>query len=237
IPVITGTEEPEALGVIRAIAGQNGARLVEVSPDDASRPPLDTLELPLLGEHQRMNAAVTAAVVRALATQLPVSDEVLRAGLATTRWAGRLQTIQRANQTLLLDGAHNVAGAKVLRAAFTKHFGNRRMALVLGALQDKQWAEICGILAPLANQILLAPVASERTTSPAQLAAVCQAANPAADVIICQSLAEALQFVASVPLVVVTGSLYLVGEALELLGGGGGPSERALNEWQPRPVQ
>jgi dihydrofolate synthase/folylpolyglutamate synthase len=153
--------------------------------------------------------------------------------LATVDWPGRLQLVTRpSGQKILLDGAHNVAGAQVLRRALEKHFGGTKRTLVLGVLQDKDWRHICETLAPLAARILTVPVSSERTADAGELAAACRAANPSAEIGSGGSLAGALEKIASDDFVVITGSLYLVGEALEILGlspANGG--ERGLNEW------
>ena len=101
---------------------------------------------------------------------------------------------------------------------------------------DKDWRPMCEILAPLAAKIFTVPVASGRTADAPALAAACRAANPRAEIIPCESLAEALEKTVADEFVVVTGSLYLVGEALELLGlsPAGGSGERPLNEWSGR---
>lgn len=233
-PVITGADAPEALAVIQAKARELGAPLTLVRPDEAHRPPLDRLPLPLLGRHQRMNAAVALATARVLASEIPVSEEVLHAGLCRVHWAGRLQLVTRpSGQKLLLDGAHNTGGAGILASALADFFPSAKPSLVLGILQDKDWAAMCRILAPHAGRILLVPVHSERTAAPGELAAVCRAANPLAPVIPFSGLAAALEAVRADPFVVVAGSLYLVGEAMELLqiatSRAGG--ERGLNEW------
>jgi len=107
--------------------------------------------------------------------------------------------------------------------------------LIFGALQDKAWPGLCRILAPLAAKIHTVPVASERTATAADLAAACRAAQPAAEVTARKNLADALIACKDEPLVVIAGSLYLVGEALELLGRPPtGDGERGLNEWNAR---
>jgi dihydrofolate synthase/folylpolyglutamate synthase len=142
----------------------------------------------------------------------------------------------QSGQKILLDGAHNVAGAKALLSALEKNFTAARRTLILGVLQDKDWRHICETLAPMAARIFTVPVASERTADARELAAACRAANPAADIAECDSLHRALEQAASDRFVVVTGSLYLVGEALELLGlSPASGDERALNEWSVRP--
>lgn len=91
---------------------------------------------------------------------------------------------------------------------------------------------MCQILAPLAKRICLVPVPSERTAAPADLERECAEAHPEAETRAFASLEEALAALAGVPLVLITGSLYLVGEALERLRITAGPvrSERDLNE-------
>lgn len=243
VPVITAAAAPEALGVIMHTARRLGAPLTLVTERDTTQPPLDRLELPLLGDHQRLNAALAVATVRVLADRLPVSEAALRVGLETVQWPGRFQLVRRpSGQAVLLDGAHNPAGAETLRAAFLKQFPGVRPVLVLGLLQDKDRDAMTRILAPLAERIYTAPVDSPRTASAEAVAELCRRHNPAAEVMVCPSLADALIETASCPFVVVTGSLHFLGEAMELLRlpAFSGPSERSLNEWnaarRPQPV-
>jgi len=240
IPVITATDEPEALRVLQdTVRGQN-APLTVIDISDTHGAPLDTLELPLRGAHQRLNAALAIATVRALAAQVPVSDETLLIGLSQINWPGRLQLIHTpSGQRILLDGAHNIAGAHTLADALHQYFSGAKPTLILGILQDKDWEAICHILAPLASRILLVPVPSERTANPAELFSACQRANPAISVHPRASLAAALSETASDPFVLMTGSLYLVGEAMDLLGLSPPKAydERGLNEWSASPTQ
>jgi dihydrofolate synthase/folylpolyglutamate synthase len=136
-------------------------------------------------------------------------------------------------QTIILDGAHNPAGVEALRAAMEKHFPERRVALVFGVMQDKNWQAMCQTLAPLANRILLAPVGSDRSASPPAMREFCHAHRLAAETVACSSLAEALALTSADPLVLITGSLHFVGEATEALNLCNSPlqNERGLNEW------
>jgi dihydrofolate synthase / folylpolyglutamate synthase len=253
VPVVTAADEPEVLRVIEQTARENRAPLRIVTADDGVRgsgpalagrlpnrlkPKLQTVALPLLGEHQRLNATLALATVEALQNMIPVSDVAIRTGLETVQWPGRLQLVTRAGgQKIVLDGAHNVAGVQALRAALTKYFSGQKKSLILGVLQDKDWRHICEMLAPLAARIVTVPVSSERTADAHELAAACRAANPSAAVSTCDSPGDALRTTESDPFVVVTGSLYLVGEALELLGlcPEFSADERALNEWGGTP--
>lgn len=233
VPVITATEEPAALAVIRQTAREGNAPLTECRTAPADLPALG-----LLGEHQRQNAALALTTVNILQPTLPVSAEAIRTGLATVVWPGRMQLLKMADgRQLVLDGAHNVAGVETLRAALETTFPGQPWALIFGALQDKAWPGLCQVLAPLAVKIHTVPVASERTATAADLAAACRAAHPAAEVTARLNLADALIACKNEPLVVIAGSLYLVGEALELLGQPPtGEGERGLNEWNTRPL-
>lgn len=234
VPVITGTESFEALQVIADTAAAKKAPLTKVPVAAAEQPPLDKLELPLLGQHQKLNAAVALAAVGVLSERLPVSKTAIRTGLSRIHWPGRLQLITRSSgQQVLLDGAHNISGVQSLVAALEQYFPGRKPALLLGILRDKDWTAMCELLAPKARHILLVPVHSERTAEPHGLAEVCRRANPNALIREYASLADALEDTEPDRFVTIAGSLYLIGEAMETLGLAPvkAGDERALNEW------
>ena len=253
VPVVTATDNLEALAAVEKIARGKNASLTRVAQAFCLQVGVGMAALSLPGEHQKLNAALALATVEILQNQIPVSREVIRTGLANVNWPGRLQLIQRPDgQKILLDGAHNVAGAKVLRGALSswsssfslsggmlkrelQHAGPEASApvtLILGVLQDKDWRHICETLAPLAARIFTVPVSNERTADAGDLAAACRASNPSSEIFACANLADALKKSADDAFVIVTGSLYLVGEALEMLGlSPVGAGERGLNEW------
>jgi dihydrofolate synthase/folylpolyglutamate synthase len=234
-PVITGARPAEGLEVIAVTALEKQAPLTIVDESQTNRPPLDGIDLSLHGPHQRFNAAIAAAATRVLAKEIPVSDDARRQGLTTIYWPGRMQPVQRAaGQTVLLDGAHNPAGIEALRIALLAEFPGIRPTVIFGVFRDKDSTSMIHSLSALASRIVLTPVHSDRTEDPARLATVCRAANPAVPIEVCVSLTEALEKTARDPLVVVTGSLYLVGEAMELLHLAPVPSddEKKLNEWK-----
>jgi dihydrofolate synthase / folylpolyglutamate synthase len=234
IPVVTATDEPEALAVIEKIAREKNA------PRKVVNRLAGTLAPPLPGDHQKLNATLALATVEILQTRIPVSEEQIFAGLRNVNWPGRLQLVQKPDgQKILLDGAHNVAGANALREALEKNFpAEKKCALILGILHDKDWQAVCRILAPMAKKVFTVPVPSERTTNPNKLAEISRAANSVAEISVRGSLKEALQKTSGENFVVITGSLYLVGEALEILGlSPAVHGERELNEWTaPPPV-
>jgi len=236
VPVVTAADAPEALAVIRAAAGLAQAPLVILDAAVAHRPPLDTLALPLAGEHQKQNAGLALATVRALATRFPVTEEAVRQGLAAVRWPGRLQVLETAPGCLtLLDGAHNPAGVQALESALAQSYPDRRPVMIFGVLRDKDWPAMCHRLSPLAEAIYLVPVASARSATPDELRPACQITASGVPIRACSSLEAALELTRNAPFRLITGSLYLIGEALERLEPASAPAsaERALNEWHP----
>jgi dihydrofolate synthase / folylpolyglutamate synthase len=232
VPVITATDDPGALEVIQSTACRQGARLTRVGEAESTAL-VATTQIPLLGEHQRLNAAVALAVVEVLKETLPVPADAIRRGLSQVSWPGRLQRhVTSDGRTILLDGAHNPAGADSVRKAVQHYFPGQQPTLILGVMRDKDWTTMCQTLAPISGRILLAPVHSERTAPPADLRRACLEAQPGLDVDACQDVLEALRQAEKDRFVLVTGSLPFVGEAmeaLELLPSCAG--ERRLNEW------
>jgi len=227
IPSLTAAAQPEALAVIRTEAARQDSLLIELDQAES------TADLPLLGRHQQTNASLAKAVVEQLQGELPVPPEAVRAGLAKVHWPGRLQIIRRGEQTVLLDGAHNAEGAVMLRQALAEGFSSDSPVFILGMVDEKDGAGFCAELATLAKRIVLSPVSSARSAKPDSFVVACQASNPAAAVEVTESLGQALKCCATEPFVVIAGSFYLVGEAMEHLGVAPTPSEaeRQLNDW------
>ncbi len=240
VPVLTATDATDALSVIRGLARNQRAPLWEITRADAGTGLAATTKLPLLGEHQKLNAALALATVRLLQPSIPVTEAQQKAGLETVHWPGRLQQVLRLNgQTLWLDGAHNLGGVATLCAALIALSPTRKPALILGILRDKDWVDMCRLLAPVAARVLVVQVCSERTASAAELQAVCQSANPAVTISSHPNLSAALRAAETEPFVVIAGSLYLIGEAMELLGLSPtlAVNERGLNEWGGTPIR
>lgn len=229
IPVVTATNAPEALTVIESTAQQSSSPLTVITSQHGSR----VSHPALIGEHQRLNAAVALATVRLLGSAIPVTEVAIQAGLAKVSWPGRFQIVQRPNgKTIVLDGAHNPDGVKTLALALQSNFPNSKPTLIVGMLADKNWQLMCEQLASLAGRVMTVPVGSDRSALATDLAAVCRKYLPQTTEA-CRSLSEALSKTVGDLLIVVAGSLYLVGEALELLdlSPTGSVSERSLNEW------
>jgi dihydrofolate synthase/folylpolyglutamate synthase len=231
VPIITAAGESEALEVIRTIAREKNAPLTVVEANESQFAGMPAMPLP--GAHQKLNAALALATVGVLQQQIYISAENIRAGLSVVNWPGRLQLVQKPDgRKILLDGAHNLAGAEALRAALAQEFPGARPLLIFGALADKNWPDICRLLGSLASEIFTVPVASERTADPVELAKIFREANPTVAVTAHENLAAALNASNDARFVMITGSLYLIGEALERLGlSPARVDERGLNEW------
>jgi dihydrofolate synthase/folylpolyglutamate synthase len=235
IPVLTAARDPEVLKVIRAVAHHQEAPLTELPAAVEDQPPLDRLQLSLHGRHQRLNAALALATVDVLEPLLPVPTAARTEGLQTVRLAGRFQILQPDGAPVtVLDGAHNPCGAMALRSALEERFAGQRPTMILGSLQEKDWPGFCNALLPLAGRVLLVPVASTRAARPDELLPVCRQIASQLRISECPSLSDALQQSATDSLRIISGSLYLVGEALTLLA----PNrdlvdERGLNEKGP----
>jgi len=196
------------------------------------------------GRHQVMNSALAVATLEAVADSLPVGEEALREGLAAVRWPGRMEyfCLHRTSRELapcpaeseamgegdaelrryLLDGAHNPAGVAALREALADAFPHDRLTLVWASMADKEVAPMLAAMAPLAHRIIFTRPESERSATPEALLALLdeegrQRAGCAATVAEALALAEAAATPAD--LIVVAGSLYLIGAARKLLRG------------------
>jgi len=129
-----------------------------------------------------------------------------------------MQRVQTASGGNLPAGRRaQPAGAEALRVAIEAEFPESKPTIVFGVFRDKDSASMCHSLAPLAGRLVLTPVHSDRSEDPARLVAACREVNPRTVIEVCASLAEALEKTARDPFVVIAGSLYLVGEAMELL--------------------
>lgn len=166
---------------------------------------------PLAGEHQAANALTAVAALEALA--VPVT--AIETGIARVRWPGRLQVIQESPE-IVIDGAHNPAGARALKAHIQQFYAGRRLTLIYGAMRDKSVEEIIEILFPLADEVVVTAPDSLRAVRPEAL----QSATDHPNVRVAETASEALAIArAGNPedVAVITGSLYLVGEILATL--------------------
>ncbi|MBW3604023.1 MAG: bifunctional folylpolyglutamate synthase/dihydrofolate synthase [Actinobacteria bacterium] len=181
-----------------------------------------TVGLPLHGAHQAVNAACALAAVQAYHGG-PLEAAAVRAGFASVRSPGRLELLFTATGVpVLLDGAHNPAAARVLARALHELHGDRRRVAVLGVMSDKDIATMVDVLAPTVDEVVVTTPDSPRAASVEQLAAVCRAAGltvAAGIADVGTAVRAAADRAGRHGMVVVTGSLYTVGDARAALGG------------------
>ena len=219
-PVVSTVHQSEISEVIRKVAAQNNAPLAFIETE------VDTC---LVGKHQHQNAALAQATVQALWDIFPVDDKAIVDGLNNVHWAGRVQCYEKVNLRLLIDAAHNPASGEALRDVLLENFSGQRPTVLIGMLADKNWKSFLEIIAPIAKRVVCVPVSSERTLAPSHLAE--ESRRHCAHVFEAKSLQEGLDTVKDDPFVVITGSFYLAGEALEAVGLADAVGERGLNEW------
>jgi dihydrofolate synthase/folylpolyglutamate synthase len=237
VPVVSAAQDATVLDVLRGRALELGSALTVVDPqvEGCGLPP--GWDCSLAGVHQRANAALSLGTVRALRRRLPVEDEAIQSGLAAVEWPGRMQMVTgRGGGRLLLDGAHNPAGVQALVDGVRNTYPEEHPVFIIGMLQDKDWKSMAVRLARCARRIVVVPIRSDRGLVPEELAAACQGPGLGnREVEVADSLATALRDCEAEPFVVLTGSLYLVGEAMALLDllPGASVDELDLNDWSP----
>lgn len=168
---------------------------------------------PLAGEHQVDNA-VTAALALQI---LGVSPQGIPEAIKDTRWPGRLEQVAP-NPDVILDGAHNPAGARALARYLEQFYSHRRIWMIYGAMRDKAVEEIAGILFPMAHELIFtAPHVNQRLSRALRPDALVEIAGRGETA---PTVADALQLARSradsEDVIVITGSLFLVGEARAL---------------------
>ncbi len=180
----------------------------------------DPAFVPLYGGHQAQNVSLAVAAVEAFfGAERPIPEEVLDEGLAQLTSPGRLQLIGN-DPVVYVDAAHNPHGAEALARAVTESFAFGELALVAGALSDKDAGGVLAALAPIADTIFLAPVASPRSLVEAQLSELAASIERDGITEVAGSLAEALDAARSWAeqaegrAVLVAGSVLLAGEAI-----------------------
>ncbi len=216
IPVVSASQPGEATKVVEETAARLASPLQWVTEPVA-------YEIALPGSHQASNAALAIAALRAAA--IPVSEEAIQQGLREVVWPGRFQRLTLPSGTpLVLDGAHNEAAAERLVQTWRELYDEERPIIILGALGDKDLTAICRNLAPLAAEFIVTPVANPRSSSAEALAQMLGEYAPGVPCAIAASVEEALHLgnaraSKTGKRLLVTGSLFLIGETITLLEG------------------
>ena len=206
VPVVCSPQLPAAAEVLERIAEERGAPLRWVEAAYAG-------EVGLAGEHQKLNAAVAIAALRAAPFEIPA--ESVGAGVASVRWRARFQ---RLGPRLVVDGAHNPAAAAATVETWRQTFGDRKATVVFGVVESKDVRGVLDLIGRIAGRWIFCEVNSVRGIPPGDL--VTQVADREIGAAVATGVGEALQLAEEDDLVLVCGSLFLAGEALSLLEGG-----------------
>lgn len=222
--VVAAPQENEALQVIRKKCRETGARLYEIGKEITYRKTgggfrvqgiygtYPDLKIKLTGNHQLINATVAVGIIEALRSyNIKVGIESVRAGLYNTRWPGRCEVVAK-NPLVVLDGAQNIASAKALRKAIKENFQYARLILVLGISSDKDIKGICGELAGFADEIILTCANNPRAIRPQALAKYFKGRHAYITSSLQEAKAIAHRIAKDRDLILVTGSLFVVGE-------------------------
>jgi len=235
ITVISAVQKDEVFDIIEDYCVSSASRLLLQGRDfDAVKGPdrllrftgvsgsIDNIAPSLQGDYQTGNAAVAMATAEQLhSVGFPVSRQAMRVGISSARWQGRFELIELDNgKQLLLDGAHNPAGAEALSDALAEYAG-RRIILLLGVMGDK---DLNGLLTPLLKRvqhIITVTPAQERAVRDTELALASVAkgvkAEPAGTV--AEGFKAAIKAANNGELIVAAGSLFLIGELKALIAG------------------
>lgn len=186
-----------------------------------SRSRYENVSLGLAGAHQIENAEVAILVAEILSDEFEITPESITDGLRDARHAGRLEWTEYKGMRVLLDGAHNESGAKALAAYLTAEYIDAKIVLLYGTMKGKAYGSILKILLPLAGDVVLTQPENTRAVPAAEIAgseALCESKDRTR---VRQDVGEAIalavrlaeqQGVRSHSFVLVTGSLYLVGD-------------------------
>lgn len=223
--VISAPQTKEAAGVIKQKCKQAGAQLCIVGKDINCKTTkegfkvegvfgeYDNLKIKLIGRHQLVNAATALAAVRALYFHdVNIGVAAIRRGLYNTIWPARCEVISR-DPLLVIDGAQNVASSRVLRQAIKDNFKFRKLILILGISQDKDIQGICKEFYSLADQVILTRADNPRAAEPALLSGYFRGKDVYLTRNVKDSLCLAGKKAGKEDLILVTGSLFVVGEA------------------------
>jgi dihydrofolate synthase/folylpolyglutamate synthase len=195
-----------------------------------SRYPLQVLgseiavETPLVGRHQLRNIALAIATAEELAHQgfANITADAIERGIRETRWPGRFQVLPATAEhpEIVFDVAHNPAGAWALRSTLSATYEERPLVFVFGAMRDKAIGEIAEILFPLADRVIATHVENPRAAAASEIREASKRVSVEIDEApdVALALAKARVAAGTRGLVVVTGSIYIVGEAMRTLG-------------------
>jgi dihydrofolate synthase / folylpolyglutamate synthase len=236
--VVISPQPEEAASVISDICREKKAKVVQVDKDVTwrkiggdlhhqslvieSRTNKYQVSIPLLGDFQLENATTAVAALEILASEgFTISTAHIAQGLAQVQWPGRFQILQQ-HPTVLVDGAHNVASMKRLVNNIKAYFAHKRILLVFGTSCDKDIPGIINELVPLSPQVIVTQASHSRAAPFPTLVAefTKRGIEPETEKTVAQAISRALSLAGRTDIICVTGSLFVVAEALDYFSGG-----------------
>ncbi|HEY7287897.1 MAG TPA: folylpolyglutamate synthase/dihydrofolate synthase family protein [Vicinamibacterales bacterium] len=217
VPVVVGDVDSEARAVIDEVAAANGAPVIKASAAD-----VENLEIGLPGAHQRGNAAVAMKLLACLEDRgVAIGRDAVVQALSRTQWAGRLDLRRLADgREILMDAAHNAAGAEAL-AKYLESLPGGRVPLVFAAMRDKDATTMFRALLPAVSGLILTRAENPRSAAPDDLARVARDVAPSLSIDVAPALPDALELgwrTSTTNRIVVAGSIFLLGDVLRRLG-------------------
>jgi dihydrofolate synthase / folylpolyglutamate synthase len=183
------------------------------------------VDSPLPGRHQFRNIALAIAAAEEIAPfGFKVTPKQIERGIRETHWPGRFQVVAPSaatcNHEVVLDVAHNPAGAWALRSALSENFPERPLTFVFGAMRDKAIQEMAEILFPVAECVVLTEVNNPRAATVDELMQIGERTGTQlyAEASVAAALAKAIELTTGQGVIVLTGSIFLVGEAMAVMG-------------------
>ncbi len=231
VDLVTGVTQPSVIRLYESMTAERKARMWRVGKDTRYRISGSKLHFygnihrftglrpGLKGNFQARNAAVALTAIERLEEKgIGITSQAVYDGLEKTSWPGRMQIIQK-NPMIMLDGAHNPAAAKVLAGALKKDFRYGRLILVIGIMEDKEIGSILKSIVPVADYVIFTRPAYSRAADPEKLIKRASSLNRPGHVIqdLNKALNEAKKMAGTDDLILVTGSLFTVGEAMSYL--------------------
>ena len=214
VPLVVGELDADARHAILHIARARGAPVVEAARADA-----DGFAIGLRGAHQAINAAVAVRVLEVVdAAGVRVSRDAIASGVSQPNWPGRLdERVLADGRTLLLDAAHNPAGAEAL-ASYLRSDPPPR-PLLFAAMRDKDIDNMLRVLLPAISRLVVTRASNARSADPQVLADRARAIAPGTAITSIESLDDALEEAwRHAPRIVVAGSIFLLGDVMQRLG-------------------
>lgn len=181
------------------------------------------VETALVGRHQLRNVALAIAAAEELSKQgFPVTAESIERGIRETRWPGRFQIVpaRRSQPEYIFDVAHNPAGAWALRSTLSNLREDRRLIFVFGVMRDKAISEMCEVLFPMAERVVVTQAQNPRSATQEEIREAARRTQAEIELSpdVASALARAAQIAGTDGIIVITGSIYIVGEAMRALG-------------------